>query len=245
MNFIICYLFDTADCNGLNDHSLENKEQCHCRNHCNYGCCHDQSIITLNCIIGIEGTYNHLQCPVLFASQENSRCKIIIPDSHKPQHQLRCQSPLHQWHKNLKKRTEISTSIQFCCFHQIIRNSDQVLSKEKDNTDISKASRNNKWKQSIGPAQFGKHDILWNHDNRKRNHNGCQQCQKQCIFATKSHFCKSECGEGGGKSANNQYRNCNLQRIKYTVYELSLFNTSEYFPIRIGSGRIVNVPDKI
>ena len=28
-----------------------------------------------------------------------------------------------------------------------------------------------------------KHDILWNHDNRKRNHNGCQQCQKQCIFA--------------------------------------------------------------
>lgn len=23
------------------------------------------------------------------------------------------------------------------------------------------------------------------------------------------------------------------------------FNTSEYFPIRIGSGRIVNVPDKI
>ena len=175
MNFIICYLFDTADCNGLNDHSLENKEQCHCRNHCNYGCCHDQSIITLNCIIGIEGTDNHLQCPVLFTSQENSRCKIIIPDSHKPQHQLRCQSPLHQWHKNLKKRTEISTSIQFCCFHQIIRNSDQVLSKEKDNTDISKASRNNKWKQSIGPAQFGKHDILWNHDNRKRNHNGCQQ----------------------------------------------------------------------
>ena len=60
MNFIICYLFDTADCNGLNDHSLENKEQCHCRNHCNYGCCHDQSIITLNCIIGIEGTDNHL-----------------------------------------------------------------------------------------------------------------------------------------------------------------------------------------
>ena len=159
MNFIICYLFDTADCNGLNDHSLENKEQCHCRNHCNYGCCHDQSIITLNCIIGIEGTYNHLQCPVLFASQENSRCKIIIPDSHKPQHQLRCQSPLHQWHKNLKKRTEISTSIQFCCFHQIIRNSDQVLSKEKDNTDISKASRNNKWKQSIGQAQFGKHTV--------------------------------------------------------------------------------------
>ena len=71
MNFIICYLFDTADCNGLNDHSLENKEQCHCRNHCNYGCCHDQSIITLNCIIGIEGTDNHLQCPVLFASQES------------------------------------------------------------------------------------------------------------------------------------------------------------------------------
>ncbi len=26
MNFIICYLFDTADCNGLNDHSLENKK---------------------------------------------------------------------------------------------------------------------------------------------------------------------------------------------------------------------------
>lgn len=25
MNFIICYLFDTADCNGLNDHSLEIK----------------------------------------------------------------------------------------------------------------------------------------------------------------------------------------------------------------------------
>ncbi len=38
---------------------------------------------------------------------------------------------------------------------------------------------------------------------------------------------------------------CNLQRIKYTVMNWSLFNTSEYFPIRIGSGRIVNVPDKI
>ena len=36
MNFIICYLFDTADCNGLNDHSLENKEQCHCRNPVSY-----------------------------------------------------------------------------------------------------------------------------------------------------------------------------------------------------------------
>ncbi len=95
-------------------------------------------------------------------------------------------------------------------------------------------------------AQFGKHDILW---NPMTTANGiimvASNARNNAFFATKSHFCKSECGEGGGKSANNQYRNCNLQRIKYTVYELSLFNTSEYFPIRIGSGRIVNVPDKI
>ena len=59
-------LFNSADCNRLNDHTLETEEQDDSWNHCNNGGCHNQGVIALNGIIGIKGADYNLKRPGLF-----------------------------------------------------------------------------------------------------------------------------------------------------------------------------------
>ena len=176
-----------------------------------------------------EGLYCKLDRTFIFTCHYKEWPHEVVPVRYKVKDEDGCIYCFGNRHNDLEKGSDRTTSVNCCCFDQVIRYITEELS-EHINGETFCHKRNNQRCQCIYPAKLRHLNIQRKHDCFHRKYHQCDYQVQNCFFTFEFKFSQCISTHGVYKQIQNKDQ-CNVKQcvLKY----LRKVQSGKYFCIII------------